>query len=255
MRTFEALRFLAYLRFELASKRQEALLPLLVPPLLVVFWGSLGILSGRPFENWPTLPFLVGLCLAIGAAASAHAREKDPLTAPFHCLLPVTHEERFATRLLLGLVLPFFGQCFALTLLSNIFVSLGAVILGSGFPGLLLPPLESMLSLGGLFLLAHSVFFAGGIFFRGSPFVKTSLAAVFYAFVLGIASLVLVASGIAERASLSQVVGALLVPQEAGLSKGYETMVLVSRIAWCGVLPLFLYVASALRARELEVRE
>ena len=118
-----------------------------------------------------------------------------------------------------------------------------------------MPPLKSMLSLGGLFLLAHSVFFAGGIFFRGNPFVKAGLAAIFYTFVLGVTSLILVASGIAERASLAQVVGALFGSQEAGLSKGYEIMVLVSRIAWCGVLPLFLYIASALRAREFEVRE
>lgn len=254
MRTFEPARFLAYLRFDVASRRQEALLPLLVPPFLVILWASLRLLSGRPFESWPTGPFVVGLLLAIGAASSAHARDKDALTAPFYLQLPVSHAERFASRLLLGAVLPFLGQWLTLTLLANLLAGVSVVVVGAPFPGVLWPGWETTLSLGGLFLLAHSVFFAGGIFFRASPFVKTAFAASGYAFVLGVTALVLMASGLAQKASIPEILGSVLGQGDVGLSQGLATLAWITRLAWCGVLPVLLYTAAAARAREAEVR-
>jgi hypothetical protein len=164
-------------------------------------------------------------------------------------MLPASHGERFGTRLLLTFVLPFFGQAVLLTLLANVFALLGAA-LGRGFAGPLLPDAHGLLSTLGYYVTAHSIFFAGGLFFRGNALVKTLLASLGYAFALGIVFLAFSAAGVAEKVSFD-----LSFPGNVdGVSTAVTTATSVSRVAWTAVLPLFLYVAAFFRARENEVR-
>lgn len=255
MKTFDPGRFLSFLRFDVGARRQEVFLPLVVPPCVVVLMGILRLSSGEAFTTWPTTAFLMGLFLAVGAASKAHAAEKNPLTAPFFCLLPVSHAERFVARLLTGLALPFFGQCFVLTLVANLFAGLSGLLLPQGFGGFLWPEFKTLLNVGGGFFLLHSVFFTGGLFFQKSTGLKTLLCAMVYGFVLSLVGVFLTASGIAERASFLQAMGALLSAEETGVLEGYQTMTLVFRLSWFALFPLLLFAAAAFKARELEVRE
>ena len=137
MKTFDIARLVAFLRLEFVSRRQETLLPLILPAALLCAWAFARLATGRTFESWPEVPFVVGLFLSLGGAANAHRREMESATAPFQLMIPAAHGERFATRLLLGLALPVFGQILVLTLIANGFALVGAA-LGRGFTQILM---------------------------------------------------------------------------------------------------------------------
>jgi hypothetical protein len=79
MKTFDTRRMGAFVRFELASRRQENLLPLLIPPGLVALWALMRLATGRGFDAWPELAFSLGLLLSLGGSVGAHRRQYSAL--------------------------------------------------------------------------------------------------------------------------------------------------------------------------------
>jgi hypothetical protein len=242
MKSFDARRAAAFLRFEFLSRRQEFLLPLWVPPVALTLWALMRLSTGRGFDQWPAFPYTAGLLLSIGAALNAHRNEMATLTAPFHLMLPVPASERFAARLVATLLLPLAGQALLLTLLSNVFAAVGAAF-GRNTWGLVAPDALEFASTAGTFVTAHAIFFTGGLFYRSHASIKTLLTMAIYAAGLGALALAFAATGVAGAweelpAILDQGFGV------DGVENGLRALGVSWRVAWHGLLPLLLYAAA-----------
>src|SRR5690606_10366564 len=115
---------------------------------------------------------------------------------------------------------------------------------------LVLPQPASLASDLGLFVLAHSLFFTGGVFFRRSPFVKTLFGALGYGATLMIASIVFALSTGTEEMPFDLSWLASI----QGVPEGYEISRQIGRVAWFVLFPFLLYGAAYHRAAENEVR-
>lgn len=249
MKAFETQRFVHYFRFELMSRLAEQLLPLVVPSAVYTLWAMGRLLNGGAVDNWGDTSFKIGLLLGIGAAVGAHNKEVDPASASFHLLLPASHAERFVTRWLLTFGLSFFGQLLLLTVLANLFSAV-SVLFGRTEKWLIVPEFSGLVQSFGLYFPVHGIFFAGGIFFKRNPLVKSILAAMVYGGALSFLAVVLTFVGVGNKVSYD--LGQLL--NAEGVSGGFDSTKLAVQCAWLLIFPVLLYVAAFFRACENEVR-
>lgn len=247
MTSFDSTRFARFLRFDLLSRRASQLLPLVVPPALFLLGALWSLMTGGNVTVWPSTSFSVALILAVEAAAQAHRRELDSGTAAFYMLLPVSHTERYLSRWILSFALPFVGQLILLTALANIVAGIGS-IMGREWAGPILPSVPMLLGDLATFATVHSVFFAGGIFWRTNPVIKTIAATIGYGMValmaLAVAGAVSVKGGASSNFSWSN----------DGATEAFQALGDVGNLAWRVALPLLLYAAAFYRAKENEVR-
>lgn len=249
MQNFDRARFARYLRYELVSRRSELMLPMLLPPALYTLWALGRFLNGGPIDAWGTVSFVLALALGLAAAVGAHRQDVDPATGPYHLLLPASHVERFWTRWSLSFVPMVLGQLVILTVLAYLFATI-AWLMGRGAPRVDLPEARSLLIMLGLYGGAHGSFFAGGIFFKRSPFIKTLLTMTVYGAVVSIATLVLAVVGVVHRMQYD--VSSLVRLQAVDAELGVTATVVFT--AWAVLLPVLMYAAAYYKAREYEVR-
>lgn len=236
-----------FLRYELLSRRQDLLLPLIVPPAFFALITLFSFAIGRPITEWPQGTFTVALILGAGAAAYAHRRELQPGTASIDMMLPVSHGERFVARLISSLALPFFGQLVLLTLIANLAAAIG-ILFGHAWTGPLIPEGRMIAGAFTAFLAWHSALFTGGAFFRGSPIIKTGLASLGYGAVMLIVFSSIVFSQIRDLISIGSNV------QIESTFVGSDTFRFYLIFAWGVVFPALLYVAAFFRTTENEDR-
>jgi hypothetical protein len=249
MKAFEFSRFLKFTRFEWLSRFSDQMLPLLVPTMLYSLWALGSLLNGGVVDGWGSGSFSFGLMLGISAAANAHRMENNQSTAVFHLLLPATHCEKFFGKWMLSFGLCFFGQALWLTILANAFALIGA-IKGGSIPSPLLPESNQLSSELEMYLVTHSVFFAGGVFFKRNVIIKTILSSTAFAAAAGLVVLVLVSAGVIPRSTFT--LERLIEFQGAGSGSSFGKRVF--HVAWFYVLPVFLYAAAYRRSGRNEAR-
>lgn len=240
-------RFYALLRLELVAARSEWLLPLGLPPALWLLGSLFSIGSARGTNDWPELSFQIGLIFALGSTVQAHRRELEPTTAPLYLLLPASHLERFLSKLVLSIGLPFFAQALCLTLLVNL-MALTHLIPGSG--AAVWPDFSMLRTSLGYYLLLHAPMFCGGIFFRSLPLPKTLLSIVAYsgAFSLLFVLVALNRTGVSQDATMALIALITQMGQAVAQAKN------AALVFGFGLLPGLLYAAAYFRAVENELR-
>lgn len=251
---FEPARYGRFLRYELATRRLDFLLPLAIPLALLLLSRAWDLLAGGGVDGFPSSLFSLGLLLGIGAAMNAHRSDKETATASLHVLLPATALEKFAARWTLSFGLTYVAN-FALLALASLAFSGVAAATGRGWPSDALPPVAVWL--GGLawYLPVHAVFFCGGAFFRGNPFFKTVASVAVYALLLCVVVAVALAPFVDTGRAVAMALGFLTGNLDTSMpGEGIRLAVLVGRVAWTVVLPLFLYLAAYHRTVEHEVR-
>lgn len=243
---FDKQRFLNFLRFEFAAKRSELLLPMLVPPALYSFWALSRLAFGSGVDAWADSSFIFCLLLGLGMTSLSYNRETHPSSATFYLMLPATTGERFATRWILSFALSFLGQLLVLSVLAQVFSGL-SLLLGrtSSFP--LLPSRDFLWTCFKIFVPAHAIFFAGSIFYKKNPLIKTILSSIGYSAVLLFTLMVLKIIGLVQSTMFES---DNLVHHLQDNSSSNRVGVL----AWQILLPVLLYIATYFRSQENEVR-
>jgi hypothetical protein len=249
MKTLNFKRLMHFLLFDTAAQKSELLRMLVVFPAIYVVRCVLVLLWGGSVDQWAGGYFEVSAALCILTGLFAFRNENHPTRAMFYLTMPVSHCERFTSRWVSSFSLIFFGNLLIFLVLSNVFVEVSA-LLGRSPRQMVYPEIQQLLSSFGIFLLAHSISFAGGIFFKRSPGIKTALSAILYAGVLSIGALVLVVGGVAQKAAfdLSRI------GQLDGVKGSFDTTTTVLMIAWQLIFPILLYVAAYFRTIENEAR-
>lgn len=253
MQPFSLKRTRDFFYFDLRSRQGELLLPLLLPTAIYTLSETGSLLTGSAAGSWGQTSFIIALLLGLGAAVNAHRKEIDTGTASFHLLLPVTHGERFLSRMAMTLGVCFAGQLLVLMILANLFAAISS-FMGFSSMQFVKPSGNFLLISLSLFLPLHSLYFAGGVFFRRSPFIKSTLFALAYAAALGLFMLVLILGGLAQKADFSLEQMMKMVMTTDSVAYGFEASMWCSRIAWQLVAPLLLYAAAYHRSCENEVR-
>lgn len=252
--SFEPVRCARFLRFELATRRVDFLLPPLVPlALLVLFRGWEFFMKGA-VSGFPASLFSFGLLLGIGSAMNAHRADNETGTASLHVLMPATALEKFAARWALSFGLTYVAN-FVLLATASLAASALAAATGRGWPADALPSVPVWFGGIAWYLPVHAVFFCGGTFFRGNPFFKTVAAVAAYVLVLGVLVALLLAPIVDTAPAVVMALSFLSGNLEATLpGEGTRVAVSTGRVAWSAILPLFLYLAAYHRTVEHEVR-
>jgi hypothetical protein len=249
MKTFDFNRFVHFLRFDTAAQKSEMLRMLAVFPAIYTLRCLMILLWGGAVNSWAGWYFDIAAAMSIFTGLSAFRNENNPNRQMFLLTIPVSHCERFTSRWISSFAWIFFGNLLIFLTLSNLFGEVSA-ILGRSPRQMILPDARELLTSFGTFLLAHSICFTGGIFFRRSPGIKTALSTILYAGSLSIAAFALVAAGVAQKTAfdLSRV------GQLEGIEGGIDTSGTVLLVAWQLLFPILLYFAAYVRTTEYEAR-
>jgi hypothetical protein len=247
MQTFNFSRMIHFLTFEFRARRSEILLPLILPATVYSALSVLQILYGTPIEGWPSTAFAGSSLLALYVAANIHRKDLDPGTASLYLLLPVSHCERFTARWLLTCFFPFTAQLALLTLLAYIF---GSISFAQGTSMALQPlPTQDLFTRSlPAFIVAHSIFFAGGIFFRKHPMIKTTFSVLAMVTLLFAVKITIGIAGVMQKPGFDFDLNL------GAIREGLPAAQWANIFAWLLVLPLGLYSAAYQRNRENELR-
>jgi hypothetical protein len=248
-------RFKAFLRFEFATRRGDYLLPLSLPLGVFLLMRLLALLGGGNVTAFPMTTLELGLLVGVASAVNAYRPEKDPASASFHVMLPVTAAEKFLVRWVLGFGLTFVGVFLGLLVLTFFFSALGWAQ-GRGAFQAHMPGAKELSMAFTKFLAVHSAFFCGGIFFKGNAFIKTLVSLLTYAF--GLYALVggLILWGATPR-GIFQPGGTIPtdIPERIeAAGQAFAFAESATMVGWLIVMPLFLYLAAYFRTVEHEVR-
>lgn len=249
MTTFSARRFLYFLRFECGILRGKLLMPLLLPPLLFTAFALSRLAFGIKIDEWGETSYLLGLMLALNAAANAFRRELEPESASVHLLLPASHLERFLVRWCLSFLLAFGMQLIILVALSNLFAFAQASATQQTLTTWLAPDFAAIQRIFRNFILMHAIFFTGGLYFRKNPVLKSIFAMHGYVAILAlVGGLISYAGYKVFRSEGMSMVHSILgaVAKDAPLSSP------AVYLSWYVLFPALLYLCAFFRSQEIE---
>lgn len=226
----------------------------LLPAGLYSLWAMKTIYLGEPIKEFGSLSLAIGLFVGLASASKSYLPERNENTAPTTLLLPVTELERFVTRIILTALFPMTGPLLILIFLGNLyaFLSGGSAALSNGFIG---PDSSFFMSDVPLFVIYHSIVFAGGLFFRENILLKCAISAMGYLATIAVFSAILIGTSILKHISTSMQNTGHLQDSIVNLQSNFFTnSLIVAFVSWKLIAPTLLYVAAYFKASELEVR-
>jgi hypothetical protein len=249
MMDFDWMRFLRFMRFDFGSRRREALTLMFIPALLYSASAILDLLRGQPVGDWPDTSLRLGVVLGVVHGLHSYRAENQLSSAPFYLLLPVSHCEKFTSRWLLSFAIGCLVPLLSLTLLTNVFGEISA-LLGRSPRAILLPEWQLVYGTFGSFLFFHSMAMTAGLYFKRHPGIKLVLSLLAYGFVVSVLSLILAAVGLMHSSGLDW--GQMM--QFASTNEDSSLIRFVISTGWQWLMPALLYFAAYYRSVEAEVR-
>jgi hypothetical protein len=217
--------------------------------ILAVFAGMIGFgFIVTPFGNTANSIFTIILYFAIvSKALNAFSEYRDKEQAIAWMMLPGSILEKFLSRLLITSALLFVAIYISFFIGINVGNVITALIWQNNFylyiPFYESPVLQSMI----IVLNFHAIFFAGGLYFKKHPFIKTCLAVAVIA--LGITAVLSAFGGLAYAVRTSYSGDTYYMmnrywPEFAGRA--------IKLLFYC-IIPIFCWIISYYRLREKQM--
>jgi hypothetical protein len=251
-------RFLGVCKINLAEHRKGLIIALSII-LGIHFIIYLTSAFTGPAEEIHSIFFINALFVAGLIATSLVFRDfyaKD--RGYFSLLLPASSFEKYLSKFIIttagyvvgGVVVYFVYSCVAMGVTFALF---------GGSYGIFNPFTGTLWKLIGGYLVAHSIFFFGAVFFRNAAYVKTLLSLIVLAIVFSIfASLVTALTAVTWVDDILPFAmngfQKFKLPNTGSLFTFFEVMRVVTRIFFCFLMPPALWVIGFLRFKEIEVR-
>ena len=214
--------------------------------LATIFFGFIGFSSrsAAPFFYYLII-YLAGVYWAVNAFPELRTREK----CSFWLMVPGSVFEKYLSRLFLSSV----GFVVLFTVLYFVGVNVGNLINQTIFNRPFIPfiPLETVNIPFNvvLFIGLHSIFFAGGIYFKRYPIVKTTLFVLFVTVLLLISVVIIGGLALSYKGSVS-----LQNFSEIGYYWGVSVAWLRKFLLYCGVIiPIFSWIIGYFRLKKIEL--
>ncbi|MFO7977594.1 MAG: hypothetical protein R6U64_02965 [Bacteroidales bacterium] len=175
---FSLQRFFLVLRRDMVLNQKTLLIGLaamsglLLVQSVIQTYASGGVFSLEAFSgSGITYFFVFGYVVASMVFKELHV----PARSQFFLTLPASNLEKVAAAWVVSAPLYVVGVFLALTLISLLAALLNALLFGSAL--LVFNPFTTMnLYAAGVFLVTHSIFFLGAVYFRKNNFLKTILS-------------------------------------------------------------------------------
>ena len=255
--TFSPRRVGLLMRHDVASQKKS-----LLTGFLVIAGVTLGVFlitaaSGGPRE---VLTNMFSNILLIGGfitASMAFSELQEQKTGVHYMMLPGSTLEKFTSKLLLTSI----GWTVAVVIVFALGTVLGEAISSIFFatsPGIVLPTTRDMWITIATYLVSHSIFLFGSIYFRKAAFIKTAGSVIAAAFSLALIWVLVVrfayapalGTGTAAGGAGINITGVQLTLQgETFLG----TLGTVGDILYWAAMPIFFWILGILRLRETEV--
>ena len=245
------------MRHDLASQKKS-----LLTGMLVIAGITLGVFlitaaSGGPREVLTNMFSNILLIGGFVTASMAFSELQEQKTGIHYMMLPGSTLEKFVSKLLLTSI----GWALAVVIVFALGTVLGVAISSIFFatnPGIVLPTTRDMWITIATYLVSHSIFIFGSIYFRKAAFIKTAAGVIGAAFSLALIWVLVV------RFVYAPAFGAELGAGGAGVTleqieltpRGMSflgTLRTIGDILYWAVMPIFFWVVGVLRLRETEV--
>jgi hypothetical protein len=245
------------MRHDLASQKKS-----LVTGMLVIAGVTLGVFlitaaSGGPREVLTNMFSNILLIGGFVTASMAFNELQEQKTGIHYMMLPGSALEKFLAKLLLTSI----GWAVAVIVVFALGTILGVAISSIFFatnPGIVLPATRDTWVSIATYLVSHSIFLFGSIYFRKAAFIKTAAGVIGAAFALALIWVLVArfvfapAFGAQMNAGVAGVTIEHISLTERGISF-LATLESIGKVIYWAVMPIFFWVVGLLRLRETEV--